>query len=377
MDHNATTPLDERVFAAMRPYFMEIFGNAASRGHSFGWAAEAAVDRARQQVAALINGRPDAIVWTSGATESNNLAIKGVAGAYSHRGRHIITQVTEHKAVLDTCKRLETQGFEIARLGVDRFGRIDLEQLRNQIRADTILVSIMWANNEIGTIQEIRAIGQICRQKGVLFHTDATQAAAKVPIDVEADCIDLLSLSGHKMYGPKGCGCLYVRNKPRKVELTPIIDGGGHERGYRSGTLNVTGIVGVGAACEIAGEELAAEIPRLCALRDRLQDGILRFLDGVYVNGYEPNRLPHVTNLSFAGVNHDLLIGSLPNVAVSAGSACTSASLEPSYVLKATGLSDDLAFSSLRFSLGKRNTIGEIDSVVDQVRQAIVGLRRQ
>jgi cysteine desulfurase len=233
----------------------------------------------------------------------------------------------------------------------------------------------MWANNEIGTIQEIRSIGQICREHGVLFHTDATQAVAKVPIDIEADCIDLLSMSGHKMYGPKGCGCLYVRNKPRKVELMPIIDGGGHERGYRSGTLNVTGIVGVGAACEIAAHEMAGEISRLRSLRDRLQSGILQKLDGVHVNGYEPNRLPHVTNLSFENVDHDLLLGALPNIALSTGSACTSASLEPSYVLSATGLQDELAFSSLRFSLGKRNTTEEVDAVIDQVVRAIKSLR--
>jgi cysteine desulfurase len=375
MDHNATTPVDERVFAAMRPYFTEYFGNAASRGHSFGWAAETAVDKARQQVAALLNGRPDAVVWTSGATESNNLAIKGVAGSSVDRGRHIITQVTEHKAVLDTCKRLESQGYEITWLPVDRFGRIDLNQLREAIRPDTILVSIMWANNEIGTIQEIRKIGQLCHEHGVLFHTDATQAVAKVSIDVEADCIDLLSMSGHKMYGPKGCGCLYVRNKPTKVELTPLIDGGGHERGYRSGTLNVTGIVGVGAACEIALREMADEIFRVRNLRDRLQAGILKKLTGVHVNGYQPSRLPHVTNLSFENVDHDLLLGAVSGVALSTGSACTSASLEPSYVLRATGVPDRLAFSSLRFSLGKRNTRDEVDAVIDQVVEAIGTLR--
>jgi cysteine desulfurase len=375
MDHNATTPVDARVFEAMRPYFTEIFGNAASRGHSYGWEAEAAVDKARQQVAALLNARPDAIVWTSGATESNNLAIKGVAEAHARRGRHIITQVTEHKAILDTCKHLEKYGYEITRLPVDRFGRIDIDQLSSSIRNDTMLVSIMWANNEIGTIQEIRTIGQICREKNILFHTDATQAVAKVHIDVEADCIDLLSMSGHKMYGPKGCGCLFVRNKPKKVELTPIIDGGGHERGYRSGTLNVTGIVGVGAACEIARMEMDREIPRLRALRDRLQDGIIRRVDGVSVNGYEPNRLPHMTNLSFDGVEHDQLLAALPNVAVSTGSACTSASLEPSYVLTATGVPDRLAFASLRFALGRRNTEEEVDTVIEQLSKAIGTLR--
>ncbi len=377
MDHNATTPLDPRVFEAMRPYFMEIFGNAASRGHSFGWEAEAAVDKARQQVAALLNARPDGIVWTSGSTEANNLAVKGVAGAHCEKGRHIITQVTEHKAVLDTCKALRKHGYEITWLGVDRLGRIDIDELRDSIRPDTILVSIMWANNEIGTIQAIRAIGEICRDRGVLFHTDATQAVGKVPIDVQADHIDLLSLSGHKFYGPKGCGCLYVRNKPQRIELTPHMDGGGHERGYRSGTLNVTGIVGVGAACEIALNEMAAETPRLRKLRDRLQDGIVQQVDGVHVNGFEPDRLPHMTNLSFAGVDHDKLLAAMSDIAVSTGSACTSASLEPSYVLKALSVPNELAFSSLRFALGKRNTQEEVDFVIDRLSRTIGKLRGQ
>jgi cysteine desulfurase len=375
MDHNATTPLDPRVFEAMRPYFMEIFGNAASRGHSFGWEAEAAVDKARQQVASLLNARPDAIVWTSGATESNNLAIKGVADAHSHRGRHIITQVTEHKAVLDTCKHLEKRGCKVTFLGVDSHGRIDLNELQYAIRPDTILVSIMWANNEIGTIQEIRQIGRLCRERNILFHTDATQAVSKVPIDVEADYIDLLSMSGHKMYAPKGCGCLFVRNKPHKIELTPVLDGGGHEHGYRSGTLNVPGIVGVGAACEIAQAEMADEIPRLRSLRDRLQQGILQQVDGVSVNGYEPERLPHMTNLSFEGVEHDELLAATSGIAVSSGSACTSASLEPSYVLSALGVPARLAFPSLRFALGKRNTTEEVDFVIARLAHAIGRLR--
>jgi cysteine desulfurase len=377
MDHNATTPLDPRVFEAMRPYFMEIFGNAASRGHSFGWEAESAVDLAREQVAALLNARPDAIVWTSGATESNNLAIKGVADAHAQRGRHIITQVTEHKAVLDPCKRLAKHGYDVTFLGVDRFGRIDLDELRDSIRPDTILVSIMWANNEIGTIQEIRTIGQMCRERGVLFHTDATQAVAKVPIDVQADCIDMLSMSGHKMYGPKGCGCLFVRHKPQKIELTPVLDGGGHERGYRSGTLNVPGIVGVGAACEIARNEMSGETPRVRALRDRLQEGILNQVDGVLVNGYEENRLPHMTNLAFAGVDHDELLVALTGIACSSGSACTSASLEPSYVLSALGVPERLAFPSLRFALGRGNTVEEVDFVIDRLSHAVGKLRGQ
>jgi cysteine desulfurase len=375
MDHNATTPLDPRVFEAMQPYFMKIFGNAASRGHSFGWEAEAAVDRAREQVAALLNARPDAIVWTSGSTESNNLAIKGIAGAHANRGRHIITQVTEHKAVLDTCKYLDPLGYDVTFLKVDRFGRIDLDELRDSIRPDTILVSIMWANNETGTIQEIRQIGQLCRERGTLFHTDATQAVGKVKIDVELDAIDLLSMSGHKVYGPKGCGCLYVRNKPRKIELAAQLDGGGHERGYRSGTLNVPGIVGVGAACEIAQKEMTQESARLRSLRDRLEQGVLKHVPGVRVNGYEPNRLSHMTNLTFEDVDHDKLLAALSGIAVSSGSACTSASLEPSYVLTALGLSPELAFASLRFSLGRQNTVEQADFVIDRLNRAVGELR--
>jgi cysteine desulfurase len=376
MDHNATTPVDPRVFERMRPYFTEVFGNAASRGHPFGWDAEAAVDRARQQVAALLNARPDAIVWTSGATESNNLAIKGVAGAHADRGRHIITQVTEHKAVLDTCRSLEATGrFRVTYLSVDSVGRIDLDELAAAIHSDTILVSIMAANNEIGTLQDIRRIGQLCHDRGVLFHTDATQAVGKLPIDVQADHIDLLSMSGHKFYGPKGCGCLFVRNKPEKIRLTPVLDGGGHERGYRSGTLNVPGIVGVGAACDIAAAEMNSEAPRLSGLRGRLQDGIIEKIDGVRVNGDEAHRLPHMTNLSFGGLDHDQLIAAMSGIAVSSGSACTSASLEPSYVLTALGVPEELAFSSLRFSLGRSNTIEQIDFVIAQMSQVINTLR--
>jgi len=376
MDHNATTPVDPRVFEAMRPYFTETFGNAASRGHSFGWAAEAAVDRAREQVAHLINARPDAIVWTSGATESNNLAIKGIAGAHASRGRHIITQVTEHKAVLDPCKRLGKNGYEITWLKVDARGQVNLDQLRDALRDDTILVSIMWANNEIGTIPPVREIGAMCQARGILFHTDATQAIGKVPIDVMADHVDLLSLSGHKFYGPKGCGCLYVRNKPEKIFLTPELDGGGHEHGYRSGTLNVPGIVGVGEAAALASQDLSTEIPRLQALRDRLQTGIVEQLADVKINGDEASRLPHMTNLSFAGVEHDHLIAALYDIAVSTGSACTSASLEPSYVLRAIGLPDALAFPSLRFALGKSNTVEQVDYVVKRVVTTVRELRK-
>lgn len=367
MDHNATTPLDPRVFEAMRPYFMDVFGNAASRGHSFGWEAESAVDRARQQVAAILNARPDAIVWTSGSTESNNLAIKGVAAAHSDKGKHIITQVTEHKAVLDCCKRLEQQGYEITWLGVDPVGRINLDELQGSLRPDTILVSIMWANNEIGTIQEIRRIGQLCKEHGVLFHTDATQAVSKVPIDVQADCVDLLSMSGHKMYGPKGCGCLYVRNKPQRIELTPVLDGGGHERGYRSGTINVPGVVGVGAACEIAMMEMNSEVPRLKTLRDRLERGLLDRVKNIQINGDPDHRLAHVSNMSFNGADHDTLLAATTDIALSTGSACTSASLEASYVLKALGVPETRARASLRFSLGKSNTAEEVDYVIDRM----------
>ncbi len=375
MDHNATTPMDSRVFEAMRPYFTEVFGNAASRGHGFGWAAEAAVDTARQQVAALFNARADAIVWTSGATESNNLALKGVAGAQAGKGGHVITQVTEHKAVLDCCKRLEKEGYEITWLGVNSVGQIDIDELRDSIRKDTILVSIMWANNEVGTIQHIRTIGRLCRERGVLFHTDATQAAGKVEIDVVEDAIDLLSMSGHKMYGPKGCGCLYVRNKPHRIELQAHMDGGGHERGYRSGTINVPGVVGVGAACELAKAELTGETPRLTGLRDRLERGITSQLDDLRVNGDPASRLAHVTNISFGGVGHDELLGSLYDVAVSSGSACTSASLETSYVLRALGVPDKIAGASLRMSLGKRNNDAEVDYVIGRVVNSIKQLR--
>jgi cysteine desulfurase len=375
LDHNATTPVDPNVFEAMRPYFCETFGNAASRGHSFGWAAEAAVDRARQQCAAVLNANPNAIVWTSGSTEANNLAIKGVAYAHLERGRHIVTQATEHKAVLDPCKRLEQEGFEVTVLGVDRRGRIDFDELAATLRPDTVLVSIMWANNEIGTIQPTRRIGQLCRDRGVLFHTDATQAVGKLPVDVQADCIDLLSFSGHKLYGPKGAGGLFVRHKPEKIELACQLDGGGHERGYRSGTLNVPGIVGLGKACEIAQQRMAIDTPRLRMLRDRLERGIRERVTGVQVNGDPENRLAHMTNLMFEGVPGDSMLMALEDIAVSSGSACTSASLEPSYVLRACNVDRDLAFSSLRFSLGRSNTEEEIDYAIEKTVDCIGNLR--
>jgi cysteine desulfurase len=375
LDHNATTPVDQRVFEAMRPFFCDTFGNAASRGHSFGWAAEAAVDRARQQCAAILNANPNAIVWTSGSTEANNLAIKGVACAHKDRGRHIITQATEHKAVIDPCKRLAKEGFDVTVLGVDRRGRIDFDELAASIRPDTILVSIMWANNEIGTIQPARKIGQLCREKGVLFHTDATQAVGKLPVDVQEDCIDLLSFSGHKLYGPKGAGGLFVRHKPEKIELACQLDGGGHERGYRSGTLNVPGIVGLGMACQIAQERMASDTPRLLSLRDKLESGIRQRVEGVHVNGDPENRLAHMTNLMFEGVPGDSMLMALEDIAVSSGSACTSASLEPSYVLRACGVERDLAFSSLRYSLGRSTTEEEIDYAIEKTVDCITNLR--
>jgi cysteine desulfurase len=359
----------------MRPFFCETFGNAASRGHSFGWTAEAAVDRARQQAAAIINANPNAIVWTSGSTEANNLAIKGVACAYKHKGRHIITQATEHKAVLDPCKRLADDGYDVTVLNVDRQGRIDFDELASAIRNDTILVSIMWANNEIGTIAPVRKIGQLCRERGVLFHTDATQAVAKLPVDVDADCIDLLSFSAHKFYGPKGSGALYVRHKPERVELACQLDGGGHERGYRSGTLNVPGIVGLGIACEIGMQQQPIDAPRLRILRDKLEAGIRSRVDGVHVNGDPDNRLSHMTSLCFEGVPGDSMLGALEDIAVSSGSACTSASLEPSYVLRACGVPRELAFTSVRFSLGRSTTEEEIDFAIDRTADAITNLR--
>jgi cysteine desulfurase len=375
LDHNATTPVDERVFEAMRPYFMEIFGNAASKGHSFGWAAEASVDQARLQVANLIGGKPEGVIFTSGATESNNLAIKGLACRHRERGRHIITQVTEHKAVLDPCRKLQKDGFDVTWLGVDRRGRIDVDELRRAIRPDTILVSIMWANNEIGTLQPMREIGAICREHGILFHSDATQAVGKIPVDVEADNVDLLSLTGHKLYGPKGAGALYVRHEHPRVELESMIDGGGHERGYRSGTLNVPGIVGLGAACEVAMHDRARDAQRLSRLRDRLESAMLEQVENVYINGDPDNRLPHMSNLTFAGADSEDLMLATCDIAVSSGSACASASLESSYVLRACGVSHEHAQCSLRFALGRRNTEEEVDFVVNQISRTIGKLR--
>jgi len=375
LDNNATTPVDPRVLDAMLPYFREKFGNAASRTHQFGWEAEKAVDVAREQVAALINAGAKEIVWTSGATESNNIAVKGAAQMYKDKGRHVITQVTEHKAVLDPAKYLETQGFEVTFLPVDRTGRVDVDQLREAIRPDTVLVSIMMANNEIGTIQPIAEIGAICKEKGVIFHTDATQAFGKVPIDVKAMGIDLLSCSGHKVYGPKGVGALYARRKDPRVRCEPVLHGGGHERGMRSGTLNVPGIVGFGRAAEIAGHEMQTESAREARLRDSLWAGLNEHLDEVYRNGHPVHCLPNTLNVSFAYVEGEALMMGFSNIAVSSGSACTSASLEPSYVLKALDVGDELAHSSIRFSLGRFNTAAEIEQTIEQVVSTVRRLR--
>jgi len=375
MDNHATTPVDPRVVDAMLPYFHEKFGNSASRNHAFGWVAEEAVENARAQIARLINATPKEIIFTSGATESNNLAIKGVAEMYREKGNHIITQVTEHKAVLDTCKRLEKYGYEVTYLPVAKDGRIDLDDLRRAITAKTILITIMYANNEIGVIQPIAEIGKIAKEKGVFFHSDGVQAAGKIPVDVQKDGIDLLALTAHKLYGPKGCGALYVRRRNPRVQLASIIDGGGHERGMRSGTLNVPGIVGFGKAAELCQNEMPEESQRLRGLRDRLKDGIFAALDEVYINGSMIYRLPHNLNISFAFVEGESLLMGINDVAVSSGSACTSATLEPSYVLKALGVGEDLAHTSIRFGLGRFNTQEEVDYVTGRVAEVVTRLR--
>ena len=375
MDNHATTPMDPRVLEAMLPYFMEKFGNAASRNHPFGWTAEAAVEEAREQIAKLVGATAKEIIFTSGATESDNLAIKGVAEMYREKGNHIITAVTEHKAVLDTCKRLEKNGYRVTYLPVQKDGLVDLEDLKRAIDDKTILVTIMAANNEIGVLQPWREIGKICRERGVLFHTDGVQAVGKVPIDVNKDNIDLMSITAHKIYGPKGVGALYVRRKNPRVQISAIIDGGGHERGMRSGTLNVPGIVGLGKAAALAKEEMAQEGAHLGALRDRLRDRIMGRLDEVYINGSMEHRLPGNLNISFAYVEGESLLMGINDVAVSSGSACTSATLEPSYVLKALGTGDDLAHSSIRFGIGRFNTEAEVDYVADRVCETVERLR--
>jgi cysteine desulfurase len=375
LDYNATTPCDPRVLATMLPYFTERFGNAASRSHPFGWAAEEAVDHAREQAAALIGASAKEIIWTSGSTESANLAIKGVARMYREQGDHIITAVTEHKCVLDTCKHLEQEGFRVTYLPVDKTGRIDLAQLAGAITPKTILIAIMAANNEIGTLHPVAEIGRLAKQKGILFFCDATQGAGKIPLDVEAMGVDLMALSGHKMYGPKGVGMLYVRRRNPRVRLVPLIDGGGHERGMRSGTLNVPGIVGFGKAAELARTDFEKDVAHVTGLRERLESALLAKLDHVTVNGNAEHRLPNTSNLSFAYVEGESLIMGIKDVAVSSGSACTSASLEPSYVLRALGVGDDMAHSSIRFSLGRFSTVEEVDFVADNVSKAVLRLR--
>lgn len=374
LDNNATTPLDPRVLEAMLPYFTSKFGNAASRNHAFGWVAEEAVDYAREQVAKLIGCTDKEIIFTSGATEADNLAIKGVFEMYADKGNHIITATTEHKAVLDTCKHLEKIGAKVTYLSVKEDGLIDLQELEAAMTPQTILVSIMYGNNEIGVIQPIKEISAIAHKHGALFMTDATQAVGKIPVDVNADGIDLLAFSAHKMYGPKGIGALYVRRKGPRVKVTAQMDGGGHERGMRSGTLNVPGIVGFGKACELGRLEMAEEAERLSRLRDKLENTLLE-LEESYVNGNKEHRLPHVSNISFKYVEGEGLMMAMKDLAVSSGSACTSASLEPSYVLKSLGLSDDLAHSSIRFGLGRFTTEEEVDYAIENTKKAVNHLR--
>jgi cysteine desulfurase len=375
LDHNATTPCDPRVVEAMVPYFTQNFGNAASRNHPFGWEAEAAVDNAREQVAKLIGADPKEIIFTSGATEADNLAIKGVFEMYASKGNHIITCNIEHKAVLDTCKHIEKEGGEVTYLKVNDDGLIDLKELEAAIKPTTILIAIMYANNEIGTVMPMKEISVIAKKHNVLVFSDATQAVGKIPVDVNRDGIDLLAMTAHKMYGPKGIGALYVRRKNPRVKVTAQMDGGGHERGMRSGTLNVPGIVGFGKACELAYNEMDADAKRLSALRDKLENALLK-IEEAYVNGSKQHRLPHVTNISFKYVEGEgLMMGFNKNIALSSGSACTSASLEPSYVLKALGLGDDLAHSSLRFGLGRFTTEDQIDYTIEEVTNTVNKLR--
>jgi len=375
MDYHATTPVDPRVLEAMMPYFSEKFGNAASRNHPFGWEAEEAVEAARKQVSDLIGANAKEVIFTSGATESNNLAIKGVAEMYREKGNHVITCVTEHKAVIDTCKKLEKQGLRVTYLPVQKDGRIDLDELRASITDKTILITIMTANNEIGVIQPIAEIGAIAKEKGILFHTDGVQAVGKVPFDVTSLKVDLVSISGHKIYGPKGVGALYVRRRNPRVLLAEQISGGGHERGMRSGTLNVPGIVGLGKAAQLCQQDMEKDTARLRNLRDRLNEQLHKNLDEIYINGSWEHRLPHNLNISFAYVEGESLLMGINDVAVSSGSACTSASLEPSYVLKALGAGDDLAHSSIRFGLGRWTTDEEVDYVVDKLTKVVRRLR--
>ena len=373
LDNHSTTPMDPRVLETMLPYFTQHFGNAASRNHSFGWEAEQAVEKARKQIAELIGANPKEIIFTSGATESNNLAIKGVAEMYAEKGNHIITAATEHKAVLDTCKKLEKQGYQVTYLALREDGLIDLDKLRAAITDKTILVSIMYANNEIGVVQPVAEIGKICKEKGVLYHTDGVQAVGKVPVDVIKDNIDLMSITAHKLYGPKGVGALYVRRKNPRVQITSQMDGGGHERGMRSGTMNVPAIAGFGKAAELCRLEMGEESKRLEFLRDKLRAKLESELDEVFINGTMEHRLPHNLNISFAYVEGESLLMGINDIAVSSGSACTSATLEPSYVLKALGVVDDLAHTSIRFGLGRFTTEEEVDyaavRMIDTVRK--------
>ena len=375
LDHNATTPCDPRVVEAMIPYFTNNFGNAASRNHPFGWQAEEAVDYAREQVAKLIGADPKEIIFTSGATEADNLAIKGVFEMYASKGNHIITCNIEHKAVLDTCKHIEKEGGEVTYLKVNADGLIDMQELEAAIKPTTILIAIMYANNEIGTVMPMKEISALAKKKGILVFSDATQAVGKIPVDVTKDGIDLMAFTAHKMYGPKGVGALYVRRKNPRVKVTAQMDGGGHERGMRSGTLNVPGIVGFGKACEISMNEMESETKRLSVLRDKLETALMK-IEEAYINGSTQHRLPHVTNISFKYVEGEgLLMGFNKDIAVSSGSACTSASLEPSYVLKALGLGDDLAHSSLRFGLGRFTTEDQIDYTIEAVTKTVNKLR--
>jgi cysteine desulfurase len=376
MDNHATTPVDQRVLDAMLPYFTQKFGNAASRNHSFGWEAEEAVDKARNQIASVINAKSKEIIFTSGATESDNLAIKGVVEFYKDKGNHIITCVTEHKAVLDSCRTLERNGkATVTYLPVDKYGMVDPDAVRAAITDKTVLITLMYANNEIGTIHPVAEIGRIAKEKGIVFHCDAVQAVGKIPVDVERDGIDLLSMSAHKIYGPKGIGAIYVRSKGPRVRITPQMDGGGHERGMRSGTLNVTGIVGLGKACEIAQAEMADETRRTLDLRNKLQAGIFERLDEVYLNGHPTERLPGNLNVSFAYVEGESLLMGISDIAVSSGSACTSATLEPSYVIRALGIDEELAHSSIRFGIGRFNTEEEVGFVTDRVTKEVKRLR--
>ncbi len=374
-DYQATTPVDQRVLDAMLPYFTSAYGNAASRSHAFGWKAEEAVDRSREQIASILNASSKEVVFTSGSTEAINLAMKGVGEMYGSKGKHIITCLAEHKAVLDTAKHMEKEGFEVTYLVPDDNGAVTAQQVADAIREDTILVTIMWANNEVGTVNPIREIGAACRERGVLFFTDGTQAVGKLPVDVEADNIDLLCFSGHKLYGPKGVGALYVRRRKPRVRLVAQMDGGGHERGMRSGTLNVPGIVGIGAACAVAEQDLEKDMAHSIAMRERFEEKIFGALDHVAINGDEHSRLPGCSNLSFAYVEGESLIMGFKDLAVSSGSACTSASLEPSHVLQSMGVGDELAHSSIRFGFGRLTTPEEIDFAAEQVITAVRKLR--